>query len=227
MHDGGMVRHAALGKFSSSGAASLALAVAVGGSALAGPAQEPPSTQALMRPADIARLPRPAADHELAYGKDPNQMGELRLPPGTGPHPVVVLVHGGCWLPQAPRYLAGIGEELKETASRPGTSSTAVSAKPAVVGPAPISTSVTPSTTSARLPRAITSVSTARRCSVTRLVATWPCGPPSGIDSRGRIPCTWPTRCRFGRSSTWLAPSICPPILNTWRRCAAVLSSRT
>ncbi|MGD9388516.1 MAG: alpha/beta hydrolase [Gammaproteobacteria bacterium] len=25
------------------------------------------------------------------------QFGELRLPPGAGPHPVAVLLHGGCW----------------------------------------------------------------------------------------------------------------------------------
>jgi acetyl esterase/lipase len=67
-----------------------------------------------MRAADIGKLPRPAADHEFAYGKDPNQIGELRLPAGPGPHPVIVLVHGGCWLPQATRYLAAIGEELKK-----------------------------------------------------------------------------------------------------------------
>ena len=81
---------------------------------LASTVEQAPSTQALMRAADIGKLPRPAADHEFAYGKDPNQIGELRLPAGPGPHPVVVLVHGGCWLPQAPRYLAAIGEELKK-----------------------------------------------------------------------------------------------------------------
>ncbi len=36
----------------------------------------------------------------LAYGPDPLQHGELRLPEGAGPHPVVVLLHGGFW--QAP-----------------------------------------------------------------------------------------------------------------------------
>jgi acetyl esterase/lipase len=36
--------------------------------------------------------PRP-----LAYGGDPVQYGVLHLPPGTGPVPVVVVVHGGYW----------------------------------------------------------------------------------------------------------------------------------
>lgn len=33
----------------------------------------------------------------IAYGADPLQFGELRLPEGSGTAPVVVLVHGGCW----------------------------------------------------------------------------------------------------------------------------------
>lgn len=32
-----------------------------------------------------------------AYGAAPQQTGELRLPPGPGPFPVVVVIHGGCW----------------------------------------------------------------------------------------------------------------------------------
>ncbi|MBA3530766.1 MAG: alpha/beta hydrolase [Ardenticatenales bacterium] len=33
----------------------------------------------------------------LAYGADPFQFGELRLPAGAGPHPVVIVIHGGFW----------------------------------------------------------------------------------------------------------------------------------
>ena len=32
-----------------------------------------------------------------AYGPDPLEIGDLRLPAGKGPFPVVVVVHGGCW----------------------------------------------------------------------------------------------------------------------------------
>jgi acetyl esterase/lipase len=49
---------------------------------------------------DLLALPQPAADHTIAYGPAPQQVAELRLPKGPGPHPVVILVHGGCW--QAP-----------------------------------------------------------------------------------------------------------------------------
>jgi acetyl esterase/lipase len=46
---------------------------------------------------DILALPSPEADFRVAYGTDPLQFGDLRLPSGEGPHPVVVIVHGGCW----------------------------------------------------------------------------------------------------------------------------------
>ncbi len=39
-----------------------------------------------------------SAPIRLPYGSDPSQFGELRVPSGPGPHPVVVILHGGCWL---------------------------------------------------------------------------------------------------------------------------------
>jgi acetyl esterase/lipase len=47
---------------------------------------------------DIRLLPKDMADHIIAYGEAPEQFGELRLPKSSGPHPVVVFIHGGCWL---------------------------------------------------------------------------------------------------------------------------------
>jgi acetyl esterase/lipase len=47
---------------------------------------------------DILNLPTPEADHRIHYGEHPLQFGDLRLPKGEGPHPVAVVVHGGCWL---------------------------------------------------------------------------------------------------------------------------------
>jgi acetyl esterase/lipase len=37
-------------------------------------------------------------DFVVAYGKEPEQFGHLRIPEGTGPFPVLVVIHGGCWL---------------------------------------------------------------------------------------------------------------------------------
>ena len=33
----------------------------------------------------------------IAYGEEPDQVGDLRLPDGPGPHPVAVIIHGGFW----------------------------------------------------------------------------------------------------------------------------------
>ena len=46
---------------------------------------------------DILTLPPPPADARLAYGSDPNQSAELRVPKTGGPFPVVVNIHGGFW----------------------------------------------------------------------------------------------------------------------------------
>ena len=54
--------------------------------------------QPVMTAAELGALPHPAADHRLRYGNEPSQFGELRLPPTLGPHPVVIVIHGGCWL---------------------------------------------------------------------------------------------------------------------------------
>jgi len=53
---------------------------------------------ALMSASDVVDLPQPEPDHRLSYGEDPLQFGELRLPEGEGPFPVVIVIHGGCWL---------------------------------------------------------------------------------------------------------------------------------
>jgi acetyl esterase/lipase len=48
----------------------------------------------------LASRTAPAPDHRIAYGDGPFQFGNLRLPKGPGPHPVIVYIHGGCWLSQ-------------------------------------------------------------------------------------------------------------------------------
>ncbi len=55
------------------------------------------AAQTPMTSQDLLALPQPAADVTMAYGAAPQQFAELRLPKGPGPHPVVVVLHGGCW----------------------------------------------------------------------------------------------------------------------------------
>ncbi|GAB3527897.1 alpha/beta hydrolase [Pontibacter brevis] len=64
---------------------------------------------------DIAALPVPPADKVISYGPDSLQFGELRLPKGEGKFPVVVVVHGGCWLSAYDRqYMAHLSEKLTQ-----------------------------------------------------------------------------------------------------------------
>ena len=42
--------------------------------------------------------PKATPSARIAYGTAPSQVVELFLPKGRGPHPVVVLLHGGCYL---------------------------------------------------------------------------------------------------------------------------------
>lgn len=48
---------------------------------------------------DILTLPPPRADARISYGPDANQFLDLRLPrtKSSGPHPLVVSIHGGYW----------------------------------------------------------------------------------------------------------------------------------
>lgn len=47
---------------------------------------------------DYMGQPRTKADARIAYGLEPAQVVDLFLPKGRGPHPVVILIHGGCYL---------------------------------------------------------------------------------------------------------------------------------
>ncbi len=70
-------------------------------------------TPKLVSWAEIANMPLPAPDHIIKYGPDSLQFGELRLPQGKGPFPVVVVVHGGCWLAAYNlHYMAHVSDAL-------------------------------------------------------------------------------------------------------------------
>jgi acetyl esterase/lipase len=46
---------------------------------------------------EVLALKAPPADARIAYGPGPQQFGELWVPHGPGPHPVAIVIHGGCW----------------------------------------------------------------------------------------------------------------------------------
>ena len=69
----------------------------------------------LMGPQEFQALPSHPADYRIPYGNEPDQFGDFRVPPGPGPHPLVMLVHGGCWKAQYStlKDLAPIADVLK------------------------------------------------------------------------------------------------------------------
>jgi acetyl esterase/lipase len=91
--------------------AALALRVAAQGTPPATPSVAP-------RPltfAQLLALPAPTATARLPYGPEALQRGELRLPKGKGPFPIVVLLHGGCWLAQYDAaYMPAMGAALAD-----------------------------------------------------------------------------------------------------------------
>jgi acetyl esterase/lipase len=81
-----------------------ALSTALGACTVTEPQQTPPppaaqaaAPAALLSWPQLVDRPRPAPDHVIRYGEHERQVVDLYLPQGAGPHPVVVMVHGGCW----------------------------------------------------------------------------------------------------------------------------------
>jgi acetyl esterase/lipase len=74
------------------------LLIALGAALLAGgPTVADPPAVKLMDWPDLMGRPLPAATQRIAYGTGPLQVADLWLPPGKGPFPVVMMIHGGCW----------------------------------------------------------------------------------------------------------------------------------
>ena len=63
---------------------------------------DPVETRAPITFSQLLARARAAADQRIAYGPDALQFGELWLPRGSGRHPVIVLIHGGCWRADLP-----------------------------------------------------------------------------------------------------------------------------
>ncbi|HYJ52172.1 MAG TPA: alpha/beta hydrolase [Allosphingosinicella sp.] len=76
----------------------LSLALALAACAMPETSQPSPSpADRLMTWPDLLERPRPQPTATLSYGADPLQIADLWLPEGPGPHPIVLMVHGGCW----------------------------------------------------------------------------------------------------------------------------------
>jgi acetyl esterase/lipase len=64
------------------------------------PSDTPAPEQAAFEPMkwpDLLERERPQPQETIRYGEDQMQVVDLWLPDGRGPHPTVLMVHGGCW----------------------------------------------------------------------------------------------------------------------------------
>ena len=51
----------------------------------------------LMTWGDLTSRPKPDSSDAVTYGDNPWEIVDVWIPDGKGPHPVVIMVHGGCW----------------------------------------------------------------------------------------------------------------------------------
>jgi acetyl esterase/lipase len=94
----------------------LAALLALAAGAMAASSPPPSDTPArLLTWPDLLGRPRPAPSATVHYGADPLQVADLWLPAGRGPHPIVLMVHGGCWQTDIAdrRIMNWIAEDLR------------------------------------------------------------------------------------------------------------------
>lgn len=65
--------------------------------------------------ADLLARPRAKPTEVVTYGPAPHQFAELWLPKGDGPHPTLIVIHGGCWQASLPgtELMAYMAEDLR------------------------------------------------------------------------------------------------------------------
>ncbi|MEO7179050.1 MAG: alpha/beta hydrolase, partial [Allosphingosinicella sp.] len=98
-------------------ALALALLTALAGCSVSEPPASPLVPQPeLMKWPDLLGRPRPEPDATIAYGDDQLQKADLWLPAGRGPHPTVLMVHGGCWQTEIAdrRIMNWIADDLRK-----------------------------------------------------------------------------------------------------------------
>jgi acetyl esterase/lipase len=76
----------------------------------------PEPAPALMTWPDLLERPRPEPNRSIPYGSDSLQVADLWLPSGPGPHPTLLMVHGGCWQTEIAdrRIMNWIADDLRK-----------------------------------------------------------------------------------------------------------------
>ena len=93
-------------------------AAALTGCTMTSEAPSPPEGRGpggLMAWPDLLDRPRAEPNQVIRYGEDSMQVVDLWLPQGRGPHPTVLMVHGGCWQTEIAdrRFMDWISADLR------------------------------------------------------------------------------------------------------------------
>mgnify|MGYP001248621294 CR=1 FL=1 len=151
---------------------------------------------------DYMAQPPGRPDLRAPYGAHPDQFGELYLPAGAGPHPPVVLIHGGCWRDQY--GLAPLGQ-LCEALRSAGYAVWSLEYRRLGGGGGWPATFADIAAGADALRRLDAPLYLGRAVGATRPAATWPSGWRPGPASPARARCGAPTRCRSGACWLWRA----------------------
>ncbi|NEZ02576.1 alpha/beta hydrolase [Wenzhouxiangella sp. XN201] len=64
---------------------------------------------------EIVEQAQPEPGLRVSYGESPSQFGELYLPEGEGPFPLLVMIHGGCWrVEYGLDHVAPLADDLRQ-----------------------------------------------------------------------------------------------------------------
>jgi acetyl esterase/lipase len=76
----------------------------------------PADPDALLAWPDLLERPRPEPTASVRYGDQALQLVDVWIPDGDGPHPTVLMVHGGCWQSDIAdrRIMNWIAEDLRK-----------------------------------------------------------------------------------------------------------------
>ncbi len=91
------------------------LALGLGLALAAGAVTPPADPDALLVWPDLLERPRPEPTASVRYGEQALQLVDVWIPDGNGPHPTVLMVHGGCWQSDIAdrRIMNWIAEDLR------------------------------------------------------------------------------------------------------------------
>jgi hypothetical protein len=141
-------------------------------------------------------LARPEPMLQVRYGAEPSQGIDIFLPAGSGPHPVAILIHGGCWSTAASgrEQLRHLGTDLAERGIAVWSLGYRRANEAGGGYPAPSRMSALRSTAYGMMRRRTIWTCRARRWSAIQPAGTWLSGLRPGKGSRRQARCMCPRR---------------------------------